>query len=59
MDNNINDEVTMIYQIFIVYEIQCRFLKHPDEKRIFSFVKEFFDGNQIGESIFWERLREL
>ena len=30
--------------------------KRPDEKRIFSFVK---DGSKIVESTFWERLRTL
>ena len=65
MDNEINNEVTiasldkMIYHA--IYEIQYRLSKRPDEKRIFSFVKEFLDGNEIAgtfwESTFWERLR--
>ena len=63
MDNEINNEVTiasldkMIYHA--IYEIQYRLSKRPDEKRIFSFVKEFLDGNEIAESTFWERLRTL
>ena len=31
----------------------------PDEKRIFSFVKEILDGTEIAEITFWERLRAL
>ena len=63
MDNEINHEVTiasldkMIYHA--IYEIRYRLSKRPDEKRIFSFVKEFLDGNEIAESTFWERLRTL
>ena len=63
MDNEINNEVTtasfdkMIYHA--IYEIRYRLSKRPDEKIIFSFVKEFFDGNEIAESAFWERLRTL
>ena len=63
MDNKINNEVTiasldeMIYHA--IYEIRYRLSKRPDEKRIFSFVKEFLDGNEIAESTFWERLRTL
>ena len=45
----------MIYQA--IYEVRYRLLKRPDEKIIFSFVKEFLDGNEIAESTFWERLR--
>ena len=33
--------------------------KCHDDKRIFSFVKELLDGNEIAESTFWERLRTL
>ena len=47
----------MIYHT--IYEIRYRLSKRPDEKRIFSFVKEFLDGNEIAESTFWERLRTL
>ena len=63
MDNEINNEATivslnkMIYHA--IYEIRYRLWKRPDEKRIFSFVKEFLDGNEITESTFWERLRTL
>ena len=63
MDNEMNNEVTtasfdkMIYHA--IYEIRYRLSKRPDEKIIFSFVKEFFDGNEIAESAFWERLRTL
>ena len=63
MDNKINNEVTkaslnkMIYHA--IYEIRDRLWKHPDEKRIFSFEKEFLDGNKIAESTFWEKLRTL
>ena len=63
MDNEINNEVTissldkMIYHA--IYEIRYRLSKRPDEKIIFSFVKEFLDGNEIAESTFWERLRTL
>ena len=47
----------MIYHT--IYEIRYRLSKRPDEKRIFSFVKEFLDGSEIAESAFWERLRTL
>ena len=47
----------MIYHA--IYEIRYRLSKRPDEKRIFSFVKEFLDGNEIADSNFWERLRTL
>ena len=63
MDNKINNEVTiasldkMIHPA--IYEIRYRLSKRPDEKRIFSFVKEFLDGSEIAESAFWERLRAL
>ena len=61
MDNEINNEIAsldkMIYHA--IYEIRYRLSKRPDEKRIFSFVKEFLDGNEIAESTFWERLRTL
>ena len=63
MDNEINNEVTissldkMIYHA--IYEIRYRLSKRPDEKRIFSFLKEFLDGSEIAESTFWERLRTL
>ena len=46
---NINFKATivsldkMIYHA--IYEIRHRVSKRPDEKRIFSFVKEFLDGN--------------
>ena len=54
MDNEINNEVTigsldkMIYHA--IFEIRYRLSKRPDEKRIFSFVKEFLDGSDIAES---------
>ena len=63
MDNEINNEVTIasldkiIYHA--IYEIRYRLSKRPDEKRTFSFVKEFLDGSEIAESTFWERLRTL
>ena len=63
MDNKINNEVTiasldkMIYHA--IYEIRYRLSKRPDEKIIFSFLKEFLDGSEIAESTFWERLRTL
>ena len=63
MDNEINNDVTissldkMIYHA--LYEIRYRLSKRPDEKRIFSFLKEFLDGSEIAESTFWERLRHL
>ena len=63
MDNEINKEVTiasldkMIYHT--IYEIRCRLSKCPDEKRIFIFEKEFLDGSEIPESIFWERSKTL
>ena len=63
MDDEINNEVTivsldkMIY--YAMYEIRYRLSKRPDEKIIFSFVKEFLDGNEIAERIFWERLRTV
>ena len=63
MDNKINNEVTiaslnkMIYHA--IYAIRYRLSKRPDEKRIFSFVKEFLDGSKTAESMFWERLITL
>ena len=63
MDNEINNEVIiasldkMIYHA--VYEIRYRLSKRPNEKIIFSFLKEFLDGNEIAESTFWKRLRIL
>ena len=63
MYSKINNEVTIaslnkiIYHA--IYEIRDRLSKHPDEKRIFSFEKEFLDGNKIAESTFWEKLRTL
>ena len=63
MDNEINTEVTissldkMIYHA--IYEIRYTLLKRPDEKIIFSFLKEFLDGSEIAEHTFWERLRTL
>ena len=47
----------MIYHA--IYEIRHKLSKCSDEKAIFSFVKEFLDGNKIAENIFWERLRTL
>ena len=63
MDTEINNEVTiaslkkMIY--CAIYEILYRLSKGHDEKRMFSFLKEFLDGNEIVESTFWERFRTL
>ena len=63
MDNKTNNEATvasldkMIYHG--IYEIRYSLSKRPDEKIIFSFVKEFLDGSEIAESGFWERLRTL
>ena len=51
MDNEVNSKVTivsldkMIYHA--IFEIWYRLLKRPDEKRIFSFLREFLDGNEI------------
>ena len=56
MDNEVNSKVTivsldkMIYHA--IFEIWYRLLKRPDEKRIFSFLKEFLDGNEIAELVF-------
>ena len=63
MNNEINNEATiasldkMIYHA--TYEIRSRLSKRPHQKRIFSFVKELLDSNEIAESTFWERLRTL
>ena len=63
MDNETNNEVVivilnkMIYHA--IYEIRYRHLKRPDEKIIFSFVKESLDGKEIAKSIFWKRLKPL
>ena len=59
MDNDSNNVSLdkMIYHA--IYEIWYRHLKRPNEKRFFSFVKEFLDRNEIAESTFWERLRTL
>ena len=63
MHNEIYNEVTIVSLdkiiYYAIYEIRYRLSKRPDEKRIFSFVKEFLDGNETAESIFWERLRTL
>ena len=63
MDNEINNEVTIVSLDKMIYhtihEIRYKLSKRPDQKRIFSFVKEFLDGNAIAESTFWERLRTL
>ena len=40
----------MIYHA--IFEIWYRLLKRPDEKIIFSFLKEFLDGNEIAEISF-------
>ena len=39
--------------------MRYRLSKRPDEKIIFSFMKEFLDGNEIAENTLWERLRIL
>ena len=63
IDNKINKEVTIasldkrIYHA--IYETRYRLSKRPDEKIIFSFMKEFLDGSEIAESTFWERLITL
>ena len=63
MDNKIINEVTMVSLdkmiYYAIYERRYKLLKRPDEKIIFSFGKEFLDGNGITESTFWERLRTL
>ena len=40
----------MIYHA--IFEIWYRLLKRPDEKIIFSFLKEFFDDHKIAEISF-------
>ena len=61
MDNEISNEVTIVSLDKIIYhaiyERWYRLLKRPDEKRIFSFVKEFLDDDEIVESTFWKRWR--
>ena len=47
----------MIYHT--IYEIRYMLSKRPDEKIIFSFVKEFLDCNEIAESTLWKTLRTL
>ena len=63
MYNETNNEVIIVFlnrMIYhAIYEIRYRLLKRPDEKIIFSFVKEFLDGNEIAKSIFWKRLKPL
>ena len=46
----------MVYHA--IYEMWFRLSKRPDEKRIFSFLKEFLDGrkSKIAEITFWETL---
>ena len=48
MDKEINNEVTMVSVDKMIYhaihEIRYRLSKRPNEKRFFSFVKEFLDG---------------
>ena len=56
MENEINNEVTiasldkMIYQA--IYKIRYGLSKRPDEKIIFSFVKEFWDGKETCRKYF-------
>ena len=64
MDNEIYSEGNivsidkMIYPA--IYEIRHSLSKHPDEKIIFSLVKEFLAGNKTEEFFFFrERLRTL
>ena len=63
MDSEINNKVVIVYldkMIYhAIYEIRCKLSKRANEKRIFSFVKEFLDSNEIAESTFRERLRTL
>ena len=51
MDKEINNEVTLVSLDKMIYhaihEIRYRLSKRPDEKRIFSFVKEFLDGGNL------------
>ena len=47
----------MIYHT--IYEIRYRVPKRYKEKITFSFVKEFLNGNEIEESVFWEISRTL
>ena len=47
----------MIYHT--IYEIRYRVPKCYKEKITFSFVKEFLNGNEIEESVFWEISRTL
>ena len=63
MDNEINNDVIIVSLDKMIYhaicEIRYRLSKSPNEKKIFSFVKEFLDGNEIAESTFCEKLRTL
>ena len=53
MDNEIYNKITIVSIDKIiyhtVYEILYSFSKRPDEKRIFSFLEEFLDGNKLEE----------
>ena len=33
--------------------------KHPDETRIYSFVKDFLDDSSVSDGSFWERMKIL
>ena len=63
MANEISNDVTilsvdnMIYQA--ISEIRYSFSRRPDEYRILNFIKEFLQGNEIDETIFWQRLKIL
>ena len=63
MDNESKNKVAIVFLDKMIYhamyEIRYKLSKRPDEKRIFSFVKEFLDGTEIAESNIWERLRAL
>ena len=63
MANEISNDVTilsvdnMIYQA--IFEIRYSFSRRPDEYRILNFIKELLQGNEIDETIFWQRLKIL
>ena len=61
-DGNANDVTiisvgNMIYQT--ISEIRYSFSKCPNEYRTLNFIKGFLDGNGIGKTIFWQKLKIL
>ena len=33
--------------------------KHPDETRIYNFLKNFFEDSDVSDGLFWEKMETL